>query len=344
MKLLVLGGTRFLGRAVVAGALSEGIDVTCFRRGTAEADQPAVRLIRGDRTKDADIARLAASGDWDAVVDTSAYDPENTRLIATALEPVATTYQMVSTVAAYRDWPAVPTTESSPLHTYPPEDRTVSAGYGALKAGCEAAVQEVFGPDRSVILRPGVILGPHDYLGRLPWWLLRIARGGRVLAPGDPHRTITPVDVRDVADFSIRAAAGRSGIYNIVGPGRTMLELLEACSTVTESDAVLEWVTDERWLAAQGLTPWTSLPLWRADRGVWKVDATRAQQAGLTARPLLDTIAHTWRWLRTGGDDTVPNPENGISTDLERTLLQRWNRVNGRSSVPGEAPATDSIE
>lgn len=344
VKILVLGGTRFLGRAVVEQALGDGIEVTCFRRGTTEPDQPLGQLIRGDRTKITDLDRLATSGEWDTVVDTSAYIPEETHRVAAALEPVTNTYLMVSTVAVYRDWPSQPTTESSPVFAYPPTDSAEQAGYGALKAGCEAVIQEVFGPDRTLVLRPGAILGPHDYLGRLPWWLLRIARGGRVLAPGSPHRLITPVDVRDVADFSIRAAGKMSGIYNVAGPSRTMGELLEACRVVTGSDAVLEWVTDEKWLGAQQeIQPWTSLPLWRTDRGVWEVDTDRAQRAGLTARSFSDTVASTWQWLRGSDVDVAPQPENGISPEVERALLGRWDHLNGRSGAPREAPGTGVI-
>lgn len=183
------------------------------------------------------------------MIDTSAYVPEQTQKLAAALEGVTRRYVLVSTVAVYRDWPVRPTTEASPVFAYPPRDRTEDPAYGALKAGCEKVVQEVFGPDRSVVLRPGAILGPHDYLGRLPWWLQRIAKGGRVLAPGNPDRVITPVDVRDVADFALGAAGEISGVYNVAGPERTMGELLDACRTVTESDAELEWVADEEWLA-----------------------------------------------------------------------------------------------
>ncbi|MBO0882909.1 MAG: NAD-dependent epimerase/dehydratase family protein, partial [Mycobacterium sp.] len=297
MRLLVLGGSRFLGRAIVEAAIASGIDITCFRRGTTTLRQP-VHLVRGDRTCRADVAQLAAAGHWDAVIDTAAYIPGEVRDLAIALKPVVGRYVLISTVAAYKQWPAEPTSEQSPLYECPPDAHQEDVTYGALKAGCETAVREVFGADRTAILRPGAILGPHDYLGRLPWWLRRIERGGRVLAPGNPERTIQPIDVRDVAEFAIRTAARLSGTFNVAGSGRdTMSDLLVACRVVTASDAELEWVTDEKWLAAQGLKPWTDLPLWRIERGVWQVDCTRAQQAGLRARPILDTVESTWEWL-----------------------------------------------
>lgn len=330
MKLLVLGGTRFLGRATVNRATAMGMEVTCFRRGTSETGEQRAELIRGDRNNAVDIARLAASGHWDAVIDTSAYAPDRTRELATALEPVAARYIVVSTVAVYRDWPAAPTTETSPTLRCPPDTSAGQAGYGALKSGCEAAVRGIFGVDRTVVLRPGAILGPHDYLGRLPWWLHRIARGGRVLAPGDPGREITPVDVHDVADFAIRCAQEGNGIFNLAGPpdSATMADLLYACRDITGARASISWVTDEKWLADQRLTPWTSLPLWRIERSVWQVDASRARQSGFTTRPLADTVSETWDWLTSDREDTVTATEgNGISTEVEQRLLTRWDQL-----------------
>ncbi|MFD4406527.1 NAD-dependent epimerase/dehydratase family protein [Nocardia sp. NPDC058499] len=337
MKLLVLGGTRFLGRAVVSRATAMGIEVTCFRRGTSETGQQQTALIRGDRNNAVDIARLAGSGQWDAVVDTSAYAPDRTQKLAAALEPVAARYIVVSTVAVYRDWPAAPTTETSPTFLCPSDTPAGQAGYGALKSGCEAAVREIFGADRTVVLRPGAILGPHDYLGRLPWWLHRIAHGGRVLAPGHPDREITPVDVHDVAEFAIRCAQGGSGIFNLAGPPNraTMADLLYACRDATGAHAELSWVTDEEWLAGQCLTPWTSLPLWRIERGVWQVDAGRARQSGFTTQPLVDTVAETWDWLASGGADTaMASAGNGISAEVERSLLARWDDL--RAATGGQ--------
>lgn len=333
----MLGGSRFLGRAIVDAAVANGWDVTCFRRGTTAISQP-VRLVRGDRTKTADLERLAASGQWDAIVDTSAYIPAEVHALAAMLEPVARRYVLVSTVAVYKDWPGQPTNESSPTFTCPSGTRDSSLSYGALKAGCEAAVVAVFGRARTTILRPGAILGPHDYLGRLPWWLRRVQRGGRVLAPGRPERPIQPIDVRDVADFALLSASGGAqGVYNVAGPGMvTMADLLNGCRTATGAEAEFEWIDDEPWLASQGLSPWTSLPLWRIERGVWEVDSARARSAGLTSRALTDTITTTWMWLR-NEPGYAPNPENGISPDLEQQLLRRWDRIKRREEPSARA-------
>ena len=345
MKVLVLGGTRFLGRAVVSCAAVAGHEITCFRRGIAGSIDQPVQLVRGDREDIADIARLAASGEWDAVIDTSAYVPRWTKEMAVALEPVVARYVVVSTVAVYRDWPTSATTEDSPVFVCPPNAVADTAGYGTLKSGCETAVREVFGPDRTTVLRPGAILGPHDYLGRLPWWLRRIARGGRVLAPGDPGRAITPVDVRDVAAFALRCAHGRGGTFNVAGPpdSATMTDLLSDCRSVTGSRARLFWVTDEEWLARQGITPWTGLPLWRREPEVWQVDASRARQAGFTTRPLLDTVADTWDWLSSSADDAATATEgNGISAETEQALLTRWDKLKAQAGQLGAANAADS--
>lgn len=203
-RLLVLGGSWFLGRAVVTEALERGWLVTTFLRGLTGVDVPGVATIRGDRTSPADLARLGSAGPWDLVVDTAGYVPREQGAISRALAPVADRFAFISSVSAYVGWPLKPLTESSPVLECP-ADAAADYGYdgdpgpsvyGFTKAGCERALLDVFGADRTVILRPGVILGPWEYVGRLPWWLRRMARGGRVLAPGRPERTIQPVDVQ----------------------------------------------------------------------------------------------------------------------------------------------------
>lgn len=205
-------------------------------------------------------------------------------------------YVFVSTVSVYQGLPTVPLTEDSPVLDCPPDagpgfgydgDPGPSV-YGFTKAGSERAVSETFGADRSVFLRPGVIVGPREYIGRLPWWLDRVVRGGRVLAPGRPGRVIQPVDVRDVADSALRA----------------MADLLSACRQVTGSDAHFEWIRDESWLVAQGVAQWTELPLWRTYPGVWAVNSSRARDAGLNTRSLRSTTVDTWEWMHSGGPDS----------------------------------------
>lgn len=333
MRLLVLGGTRFVGWAVVTAALARGWQVTTFNRGRAGPDVAGVQVLRGDRNRPDDVDRLAGAGPWDAVVDTSGYVPRETLAVCERLESVAARYVFMSTVSVYRGWPVEPLSEQSEVLYYPPNagpdyGEDVEDGptrYGYQKSGCELAVTQTFGAGRSTVLRPGVVLGPREYVGRLPWWLRRMAAGGRVVAPGSPDRSIQPVDVRDLADFALRATGhGVPGGYNVAAPiGReTFGEMLQVCSEVTRSDAELVWVPDAQ-LLAQGVRQWSEMPLWRTFPGVWKVDPGAALAAGLSCRPLSATVADTWAWLRSSG--TVLGDERageiGLSRDRERQIL-----------------------
>lgn len=331
-RVLVLGGSWFLGRAVVEASLSMGAAVTTFRRGQGGADVVGAELVRGDRTVPADLDRLAASGPWDVVVDTSGYVPRQSGSVARALEPVTSRFVFVSSVSAYTGWPVQPLTEESELLECPPDadgDYGFDADpgpsvYGFTKAGCERAVLQVFGSGRTVILRPGVILGPHEYVGRLPWWLRRLERGGRVLAPGRPERSIQPVDVRDVARFAIAAPAGA---FNLTGSSATMAEFLTACAdAVGRPAATLSWITDGQWLVAQGVKQWTELPLWRTYPGTWAVDSRAALAAGFIPRGLRATITDTWRWMQ--ADEEVVRheraSEQGIEPKKEAAVLGLW--------------------
>ncbi|MGH3632470.1 MAG: hypothetical protein ACRDRL_34175, partial [Sciscionella sp.] len=189
-------------------------------------------------------------------------------------------------------------------------------------AGCERAVLTTFGADRSVVLRPGVILGPGEYVGRMAWWLARLRRGGAVLAPESPTRTVQPVDVRDVAAFALIAQAG---VFNVTAPGTdTFGGFLDACAVAAPapSGTRLMWVPADT-LIAHGVHQWTELPLWRSYPGAWAVDATRARASGLRTRPLADTVSDTAAWL-SGGGQTVASDraaELGIGEDKEAAIV-----------------------
>jgi nucleoside-diphosphate-sugar epimerase len=335
MRLLVLGGTRFVGHAVVAAAVRRGWEVATLNRGISGPDVGGVRALRGDRAKPADLARAAEAGPWDAVVDTSGYVPHEVLAACERLEPATRQYVFMSTVSVYRGWPAEPLTEASEVLYCPPgagpeygeDTEDGPTAYGYQKSGCELAVTSTFGAGRSTVLRPGVVLGPREYVGRLPWWLNRVAAGGRVLAPGSSDRSIQPVDVRDLAGFTISAAGTKiSGAYNITAPaGReTFGGMLGACARATGSDAEFVWVTDEQ-LLAQGVRQWSEIPLWRTFPGVWQVDSAAAQAKGLSCRPLAATVKDTWRWMREtsapAGDQRAG--EIGISRERERRILER---------------------
>ena len=333
MRLLVLGGTRFVGWAVVADAVGRGWEVTTFNRGLSGPDVAGVHALRGDRTQAGDVARLVEAGPWDAVVDTSGYVPREVLAVCEYLEPVTGRYVFMSTVSVYRGWPVEPLSEESEVLYCPPEAgpeygedaEDGPTGYGYQKSGCELAVTQTFGAGRSTSLRPGVVLGPREYVGRLPWWLRRVAAGGQVLAPGSPGRSIQPVDVRDLAAIALVAAERDiPGAYNVAAPvgGETFGGMLDACAEVTGSDAEFVWVADER-LVAEGVRQWSEMPLWRTFPGVWRVDPGAALAVGLACRPLAGTVADTWAWLQDVDEslDDERASEIGISREREQQIL-----------------------
>ncbi|MFE7131429.1 NAD-dependent epimerase/dehydratase family protein [Streptomyces sp. NPDC057638] len=334
MRLLVLGGTWFLGRAVVERALGRGWRVSTFNRGVSRADVPGVTAIRGDRVDAGDVRRLAEAGPWDAVIDTSSGElaPREVGIVVSALRGRVARWVHVSTVSVYAEWPRARLTEGSELLECP-ADADASVGftgpdgtptrYGFQKAGGERAVSSVFG-DRAVFLRPGVILGPGEYVGRLPWWLRRTAAGGRFLAPAPAGRRIQPVDVRDVAHFALDQAVGEArGAFNVAHPeGMTFESFVRECLEATGGAGRPVWVEPEV-LTGHGVRQWTELPLWRTHAGVWSVDPGRAVAAGLACRPLAETVRDTWAWLRADGTP-VDHPrwaEHGIAPEKEAKIL-----------------------
>ncbi|WP_329565161.1 NAD-dependent epimerase/dehydratase family protein [Kitasatospora sp. NBC_01266] len=338
MRILILGGSVFLGRAFVTEALARGHQVTTFNRGRSGPDLPGTEAVRGDRDSDQDLAALVARApgaerSWDLVIDTSGQQPHTVARAARALRGHAGRYLFVSSVHAFADWPAAPVDEDSPLHDCPadsPPDLPFSTG---LKAGCERAVAEQFG-ERSIMLNCGLLNGPYENVGRLPWWLERIARGGRVLAPGRPDLPIQLIDARDFAVFGLDLAErGASGSYLTTAlPGSSSYgEMLAACVAATGSDAELHWVDDDR-LRAAGVEEWTELPLWYAEfgedgrpAGIWQADSRKARAAGLRCRPLSETVRDTWAWIQQRGPREGPYTQGGvplgIDPEKERRIL-----------------------
>ena len=340
MRLLILGGTWFLGRTLAEKAIAAGWQVTTFSRGRSGHDVPGAVPVRGQREDPDDVARLAGSDRWDVVVDTSGYAPEAVDLAARMLRGQAGRYVLISTVNAYRGWPTEPLTDESQVYEdagdaarpAPSAAGVLAPGgvrYGQGKAAGERALARWFPDQGSLILRPGVILGPYEYIGRLPWLLRRMERGGEVLAAGSPSRPIQPVDVRDLSGFVLHAArTGLSGAVNVTAPPghATYGALLESCREVTGGRCDLVWVADD-WLESQDVTPWSEIPLWRTTAGAWNVSSERAQAAGLTCRPLPETVAGTWEWLRR--EDPVPHEraaEIGLDAVKEERLLAAWRK------------------
>jgi len=346
VRLLVLGGTWFLGRAVVDEGVRAGHEVTVFNRGRSGVLPAGVRVVHGDRTVRADLDRLAEAGSWDAVLDVPGVIPAQVRDAARALRGAVDRYVFVSTVSAYRDWPAEPVPEQSQLRDADPDsdptDWTWGTGvYGPLKAGAEEALRREYPAELVTIVRPGVILGPGEYGGRLTWWLARAARGGQILAPGQPGDPVRPIDVRDVAAFLVHlVVTGQGGAFNVSGPaGRdTYGGLVDGCLHVTASDGTPVWI-DSAWLVERGVRQWTGIPMWRTAAGTWAIDTTRAEHAGLACRPLLDTVTDTWVWLRAGGEPVAQERRalHGLDPEREGALLAEW-RLSGRAAAPAAEP------
>ncbi|MGN5376617.1 NAD-dependent epimerase/dehydratase family protein [Streptomyces lasalocidi] len=267
MRILVIGGSVFLGRAFVADAFERGHAVTVFNRGRSGPDLPGIPGIRGDREDPDDLSALAGQGPWDAVIDTSGQHPRTVGLSARALSGHADAYLFVSSFHAYADWPAGPVDEDSPRHPCAPDAAVDDVPANALKAGCERAVEAEF-EGRTVILNPGLVIGPRETPGRLLWWLERMARGGEVLAPAGPDRPVQLIDARDVAAFGIRLLeTGDEGRYLVAGPQgtETLGTLLDTCARATESGARLAWTADD-FLLEHEVGPWTELPFWAPDQ------------------------------------------------------------------------------
>lgn len=323
MRILLLGGPRFLGRAIIDAALARGHELTFFNRGTTNPGlYPDVERIVGDRT--VDLSALAGRN-WDAVIDTCGYVPSVVRATAVALGGSGL-YCFVSSISVYAHFRQI-NDEDGPiaqLGDLSPDELT-DESYGALKALCEDDVRAAFG-DHALVVRPGLIVGPHDPTGRFTYWPHRIARGGEVLAPSPPEAATQIIDVRDLAGWILnlctRAAAGT---FNATHPGVSWSELLSTCRNVTSSDASITWVAPD-FLAEHGVGPWMELPLWLthpdaefADR----VDVSRAIDAGLTFRPLDETIGATL-------DEAEVVDGVGLAPDREAELLAAWHALTDR--------------
>ena len=319
MKLLVLGGTKFLGRAVVEAALGRGHEVTLFNRGRTNPDLfPQVEKLRGDRG--GDLSALS-SRSWAAVVDTSAYVPQQARASAEALAGAAGHYLFISSLSAYAD-ASRPLDEESPLAERKegqPDDRLLEdfSNYGPLKVLCERAAAEGFrGP--TAIVRPGLIVGPHDPTGRFTYWPHRVARGGEVLAPAPAESQVQFIDVRDLGEWIVHLSENRlEGPFNAANRDVTWKALLETCRDVSASDAELIWA-DAEFLMEQEVGQWMELPMWLyEDAGLHATDVSRAVDAGLTFRPLEETVRDTLEEAHTTGDA-------GLDPEREARLIAAW--------------------
>jgi 2'-hydroxyisoflavone reductase len=324
MKILILGGTKFLGRHLVDAALARGHEVTLLNRGRTNPTLfPNVETILGDREHD--IEKLSGR-EWDAAIDVAGYIPRIVRLSAEGLKGRVQRYVFVSSISVYAGFEKVGINESDPVGKLEDEsvEEVTGETYGPLKALCEKAVQDLYG-DRAIIIRPGLIVGPHDPTDRFTYWPMRVKRGDDMIAPDRPDAPIQVVDVRDLSDFIIKLVEeNASGIYNATGPDSplTLGELLDACRRVSGSVSTVHWASKE-FLQEHEVAPWSDMPVWISDTGeeagLSRVDVSKAVNAGLRFRPLEETIRDTIAWAETRPADHEWRA--GLNPDKETILL-----------------------
>ena len=333
MRLLVLGGTKFVGRAVVEAALAGGHEVTLFNSGRTNPGLfPEAEHLRGDR--DGDLSALEGRR-WDAVVDPSGYLPRVVRASAELLRDAVEHYVYVTSISAYAELPHPDFDETTPTHGDPPSE-DVQEYYGQLKAACERVVAEVFA-GRSALIRAGLVVGPNDPTDRFTYWPLRIARGGEVLAPAPPEQPWQFIDARDLAEWMLLLAVERkSGPFNATGPAQptSAAAVLAVCKEVAGSDGELVWVAEE-FLLARDVGPWMELPLWVPASDpehalIHQAGIGKALAEGLRFRPLEQTVRDTLEWANArdgAGTGTVAMGGTegvGLDPDKEARLLAAW--------------------
>jgi 2'-hydroxyisoflavone reductase len=340
MKILIIGGTIFLGRHLIEAALDRGDEVTIFTRGLHDTDLYSnVEKLRGNRVSDVSALK---NRKWDAVIDTCGYVPGVVRKSVETLRDSVEHYTFVSSCSVYEKFDLGGNDENSPLAELAPEQieeaekidtgeraTAVSYGeaYGALKASCERAADEAM-PGRVLNVRAGLIVGKYDSIERFTYWVWRVKHGGKVLAPGKPDRRVRVIDARDLAEWIVQMAEHRkAGTYNATGAedGLTMGQMLEEIRRVSKSDAEFVWA-GEKFLEEQGAGAWTELPLWIPEEynGIFEVKNEKAIADGLTFRPLSETIKDVLNWLeiRPPGDFRA-----GMKPERERELLSFLSQI-----------------
>jgi 2'-hydroxyisoflavone reductase len=335
LRILILGGTRFLGPHMAEYAMSRGHSLTFFNRGkTNPGVLPGVERIQGDRN--GDLQGLAGR-DWDAVIDNSGYLPRQVRSSAELLHERVPYYMFISSVSVYASF-AHANDENSPVGTLadPAVEKIDGATYGPLKALCESAARAVYGPQHTNVLRPGLIVGPDDNTDRFTYWPARAARGGRFVAPNSPQDPVQVIDVRDLARFAITAVEQRTaGTFNTLSPpGRfTIGDVVDGSIRAAVAIAkpspppVAAWLPTA-FLEAQGVAPWSDMPVWAPstgeEAGFALVSAQRALAAGLTIRPMAETVADTLRWFLGQPEAERRDLKAGLSPDREAQVLAAW--------------------
>lgn len=343
LRLLILGGTRFIGLHMTELALSRGHTVTFFNRGRTNTERfPQVERLRGDRN--GDISALAGR-EWDAVIDNSGYVPRQVREAATLLEPRVHRYLFISSVSVYAGFEKA-NDEASPVGKLedPNTEKVDGATYGPLKAACESAAEAVYGSARTTVIRPGLIVGPDDNTDRFTYWPARAARGGRMLAPGEPGDPIQIIDVRDLAAFTLRLLELDSGgVFNVLSPpgrfniGGLVGESIAAAKALANppQPPVAQWVPAAT-LAANEVAPWSDMPVWvppgDGQDGFAATAAERALRAGLTIRPLGETVRDTLRWHLSRPEAERAKLRSGIDAQREAAVLAAFDARAGAAA------------
>ncbi len=331
LKILILGGTNFIGPHQVEYALSRGHEITLFNRGRTNTHLfPQLEKLVGDRNND--LSALAGRN-WDVVIDNSATNPDWVERSANFLKDTVGRYVFVSTRSVYADTSRIPMSIAAPVWTYEraglPPDAT-QRPYGLNKALAEQHARDIFGEDRSLVFRPGLIIGPGDTTDRFTYWPVRIHRGGEVLAPGDGTDPVQIIDVRDFGEWLIRMVeVEESGTYNVVGPRtpRPMAELLYGIRAVTTAETTFTWV-DTDFAINAGLRPYAELPVWRPARdgaeGFARFDLTPEVEKGLTFRSLADTTAATLEYHFSRPAERQSALRAGVGAEREAEVLAMW--------------------
>lgn len=328
MRTLVLGGTHHVGRAVVEEALARGDEVTTLTRGTSGHAVPGADARHADRRDPVAVEAALRGESWDAVVDTWSFEPAAVRDTVRLLDGRVGRYTYISSRSVYVWPPELGSDETAPVVDGDP-DSTDATDYAAAKRGAEIALLAGFGGD-VLIARAGLVLGPYEVVGRLPWWLNRLAAGGPVPAPGPRERPLQYIDGRDLAAWCLDAGrSGVAGIFNAVSrAGHTTIgDLLDHAAAITGAAADLVWL-DPATVAEAGVSGWTDLPIWVPPTGelagLHDCDTSAAHATGLRCRPMADTVTDTWAWLQREGTPTPPTNrggEVGLTPEQERRLL-----------------------
>jgi len=346
LRVLILGGTAFLGPALVEQALEAGHRVTLFNRGKTAPDLfkgvEQVETLLGDRNNQLETLQ---GREWDLVIDTSGYVPRHVQLVAELLAPHVAHYVFISSISVYASF-AKPNDETSPVArlTDPAVEQITGETYGGLKALCEEAAEKAM-PGRVTNIRPGLIVGPRDRTDRFTYWPARVAAGGEVLAPGSPKDDVQWIDVRDLAAFVLRTGEQRvAGVFNACSaPGQFSIgALLDSCRRVSGSDAKFTWA-DSAFLAGQQVAPWSDMPVWIPPEGeeiAASMNSTqRAKAAGLQIRAVDDTVLATLEWHRQRPEEQRAKLRSGLTAEREAAVLAAWHSKQ-EGPVPASAAKT----